>query len=764
MKLFNIDWHLFLRFMPLWETLPLAARHTFSKLQINQSVKADLFGDQLHPLIDAKVLTLTPDGKKAKLHENGQPLARVIRSMCRHDILGCCHDQTLNDYLSEHFTNDEKIGLSPDSENYYRSDNPTLIRHATSRAWIESALKINSLKDAQDWERQHKPTQKNHYGDRPLKSRFHDVPVLLNEKTVAAAMKVLRQFVEWRQPMPFADLPQRFNGMSSSHLSTAIHFGLRYLLLYATMHRDNMTPALTLWPMTAMRLGLPKAKPPAPIDPPAEVFHNAFLMDDMTTFLVAASAEPLRVRGNGWDLFAKASQQIEAALTSLPPWLTRDPQGRDQGGVIGAWNQDGQPIAYGYMASSRPALAQAELTQKGFIDTVGQPGKDLRIQPTQAGQAWLAGSSRDRLKPLLDVLRPKPVGEKKKAKRKKKRAIHRGDLGQFGLNPNNPEAFYGIESWDGHNDEINLLSGVLTWRVRSKQPLDIQAAIIESLRTLRPGCFTATTPFVRYHATVKNPLVDLQQRDPRMEISQNWSRIRPTVEELESFWGSLLMDFIFVQLVPLGAAIIGRGQDNTACIAMTDVGRYLLGLADRFKYGHDQGNTVNVVIQPNFDIVFLSASPQAEATLARFCQRVGQAMGTLFKITKKSIFTAAGTGMDAEQVLDTLRSVATKGVPENVEHEIRHWFGACKQVCAQPIVVVRCPDPETARRVLAVGGKKVHPLTDTLVELPGSKIDATLSRKLKDAGIFIHPTATAISSSTKGGRRASAKRGSFRLG
>ncbi len=47
-----------------------------------------------------------------------------------------------------------------------------------------------------------------------------------------------------------------------------------------------------------------------------------------------------------------------------------------------------------------------------------------------------------------------------------------------------------------------------------------------------------------------------------------------------------------------------------------------------------------------------------------------------------------------------------------------------------------CPDAQTAARVFAGGGKKATAITDTVIELAGSKRDAAIFRKLEAMGIF----------------------------
>ena len=196
------------------------------------------------------------------------------------------------------------------------------------------------------------------------------------------------------------------------------------------------------------------------------------------------------------------------------------------------------------------------------------------------------------------------------------------------------------------------------------------------------------------------------------------------------------------------------GSAGACCIALTDAGRYLLDLTEDFDYGQRHDQQGRIVVQPNFDVVFLSLAPLAEATIARFADRKANGTGTLFKITRKSIFTAASCHMTAEQVLETLRDLCTKAIPSNVTREVRDWFDQCGRVAIKPTLLIRCPNAQIATRVLAAGGKKVTPISDTVVELADRKFKAPLVKKLKEAGVFVDQSSEpAVSKPRRRGRR-----------
>ena len=54
-------------------------------------------------------------------------------------------------------------------------------------------------------------------------------------------------------------------------------------------------------------------------------------------------------------------------------------------------------------------------------------------------------------------------------------------------------------------------------------------------------------------------------------------------------------------------------------------------------------------------------------------------------------------------------------------------------------VLIRCPDADTAARVVSASGRKATLLTDTIVEVQSEEAQAALVKKLRAAGIFIQP-------------------------
>jgi hypothetical protein len=243
--------------------------------------------------------------------------------------------------------------------------------------------------------------------------------------------------------------------------------------------------------------------------------------------------------------------------------------------------------------------------------------------------------------------------------------------------------------------------------------------------------------FLAYHGREQNPF--LETRNGRREVPRlgYGGRRIGRREEWEALWETLLDGFFVLRLAMLGGARVGRTAEGRICFSLTGVGRYLLGGAMDFQYGHEVH--AEVIVQPNFEVVFLAPAPRVEAQLARFAERVGAGPGVMFRLTRASLLGAAEAGLSLDQMLGTLRQVSSRELPANVERQIQDWFSVVRRVAVRPTVLLRCPDAETAARVIAAGGDNVRPLTDTVLELLDSNAGARkkLLARLRKEGVFV---------------------------
>ncbi|MCY2952528.1 MAG: helicase-associated domain-containing protein [Planctomycetota bacterium] len=246
--------------------------------------------------------------------------------------------------------------------------------------------------------------------------------------------------------------------------------------------------------------------------------------------------------------------------------------------------------------------------------------------------------------------------------------------------------------------------------------------------------------FTRYQSECCNPIAEMSQAKRSCVALRSGGDAAPMTEiQIESCWARTLNAFVRQRLVPLGGAAIGRTfeADSGFALAVTGAGRYLLGLCDDFDYG--QPAEAALVVQPNFEIVFLAPDPVLEATCSRFAERLGgrRPVGTLFRITKASITAAAAVGVGLDQVHATLARASSKPLPTNVEQEVRGWFASFRELSLRPATLIECPDAETAARVLACAGTDATRISDVVLEFRGDGGKLDLIKALRTQGLFV---------------------------
>jgi hypothetical protein len=400
-------------------------------------------------------------------------------------------------------------------------------------------------------------------------------------------------------------------------------------------------------------------------------FHAALALEDLTTLLVAAVGQPLRLRSGDGRLFAKVIKDLEPRLLALPDWLP-------------------PTVA---VESLEKRLQQAQSTAGKMGLTVRSYDRRPVLRATEAAERWLAASPKERLREVL------------------------------------ADAVTRVEEHFG----MRHASGPQTQR----EP-DLPAELKRAFGSLPGEQFVRVDEFLAWHVEQGNPYVALADADRTVRLRASWYYQEPTLEEMDNQWRCDLADFLVRVLVPLGGLRMGfLVPEGRLCLALTDVGRFFLGQSEDFEYEPGRREEGQVVVQPNFEVAFLSPAPLAEAALARFAERKGAGLGALFQLSKSSIFAAAGAGMTCDQVLDTLRRVSIKELPKNVEREIEGWFGQCRTVALTTTTLIRCPDAATAARVIAACGKATELLTETIVAVADPKEQQTVIQKLNRAGIFL---------------------------
>ncbi len=479
------------------------------------------------------------------------------------------------------------------------------------------------------------------------------------------------------------------------HLAAAIHAGLSSMVLFAGMRVEDLEPTIGLWPTVVHELTRRPAVPPEPVKV-GETFVLAVHMEDMTTLLAAIASSPVRVRANDGAVFARTRADIERRLVVPPPWVAK------------------------LLDANRVDHGSGALLAHGFVDIRDVDGNP-HLHITVTGMRWLALSAHERLSALVEPMR--------RSKEK------------------NPRDSYDIDR------TASFFPYSLPF-YHAPKSLDLRADLVRAFLQARDG-FIRIDEFLEYGMREDNPLLALTTApsgsDAGLMFYSGYSDPKGSAREV---WGTMLSLFLSTRLLGLGGATFGIDEGGRICFSLTDVGRYLLGAIDSFEYGAGVA-AGDVVVQPNFDVVFLGAAPAVEAELARFCERVGVAPGHVFKITRASVLAAAESGAGVGDVIGALTRASSRPIPKNVQHEIAGWMAAVRRATLRRTELLECADAEVAARVVGLLGAGVRQLTPVLLELPASSpaARASLMKKLRAGGVFIDGAGSTADPSRGRGRR-----------
>ncbi len=659
MKVLEIRWVPFMHSVLSWMGIPAPAREILSQPTDPDRVAVEYLLHDYHDiLLEQEFLRRLATGRIA-LNKECKPFLRIIRALKANTALGRPSADVFITYLSNYLTHEERNALWG-RPGHWRNDEE-LFRTVARLPWLNDFLAA----DGSEWESRY---------HRSYVPPYFEIP-----ETLAMAQRLVKDCMERKEPIALRELPDLYGGLDADLVDTALMGCIRYLLLFPWLRAGDGEPVFGIWPGIVKRLNAKPPEAPRAVEP-EETFHAPFLSEDMTTLLVAAAAEPFRLRVNDGYLFAKTQKVLAKNLLPLPDWLSASP---------------------GFGLDDRIRRAFDHLHALYFISRVELDGKTLHAEITRTGRAWLQLSAKERWRRILDAAREAAAN--------------------FSIRRTYVDA---ILSW---------LAVTIRLSGKGDPSVKLHDEFRRQLSTIPTNAFWMWSDFSEYYAA-NNAFADrLKKRSNVTGDLGGCYYYQMKAEDIEELWPRFLDRILAGRLFPLGAVKVGHVGRET-CVSLTDAGRYLFGSADDFEFEEAPGG--GVLVQPNFEVAFLAPNPAAEAEIGRFAERKGRQVGILFVITKESVMRAAASGSTASAALETLERFGTKAVPANVRREIEGWFGACRRISVRSAVLIHCPDPETTTRVLGVAHDKAERLTDTVVELRDPGGQAGLLRKLRAMGIF----------------------------
>jgi len=449
-------------------------------------------------------------------------------------------------------------------------------------------------------------------------------PAADSTRALRRARLLLAFFTEQRDRISLRDLEEYFPGVPREELCDGIRLGMQRCLFYLGLRHADLEPLVGIWPAAARRLrrlAVVLAPEPVPVD---QVFGHPFLVEDMASLLVSSRGQPIALRRGDEKPYARFVEETSGMLLTLPAWLE---------------------TLSGLALENRIDLALQTLRITGL----------LAGAPRQVGRKAAGNAAAEVPVPLV----PGP-----EAHRWIRLTVEeRRD--------------YVMERLGAGNAKIRLFDLLEDDWV---SPPDRQGEILPWLRqafsSLPSRTFIRFSDFAEYQAAIGSPLAAMPGASrggpaPDTDVPEFASE-----EAMEELWKSFLGIFLGRSLLSLGGAEAGLASDGRPCFRLTDIGRRLLDLPREALApadGAGRSDESPLVVQPNFEVVFLSPSAEVEAELGRFCERVGRGIGVLFRITRPALQRAASTGIGPQQVISLLSRRSRNPLPANVEHEVRGW-------------------------------------------------------------------------------------------
>ncbi|HEX8392469.1 MAG TPA: helicase-associated domain-containing protein [Longimicrobium sp.] len=680
MKLAALDWTRILPELPRWDTLSPRARRAFLQITPGIAAAPGLLDGMEDELVAAGFISRPgPRGTNFPHAPELRDLLAALRAMHRLHPLHGPTGRLEERYLQDQFSLTEMGDLVRQHGFGGWYDRQTTASAVSSVAWVNEFLAAGTGSGALKWENARRPyAVKPHLTSAPLITALHTLVKRLSTLPAGVPLRTVGELLA-------KDTPQT--------RAAALAAGLRYELIFVSMHDEALEPTLGVLPAIARRLG-PPSPPPAPVVA-TETWEDAFRVSDMTVMLVEAAAEPIPVRGTNGRMYVRSLRAMAPRLASVPRWaedfLLGADEDEDEDTKESAEDAGRAEVRLGSAARMLQALGMA---------SIAKAGDRYHFAPTAAGRKWLARPEHERIRQVVDVLRESRQ-----------------------LNP----AASGQDS--GTLDYFGI------WFPFSVgETLDLRAPLAAAFLAVPAQGMMDLEEWALHQGEAANPLLALESQPRPRAYAYSYAPAPTTREGWEDAWAQVLTEFLRTRLAPLGGARLGQGPRGVA-FALTPVGRYLLGATDKFQLAPQAEG--DVVVKPDFEIVFLAAAPRLEAEFSRYAERLGSGVGALFRLTRASVLRGVEHGLGADRILKAMGAASRSPVPDNVARQVRDWCAATRRVRVGPAVLVECPDMQTAARVASLAGTRATAISRTVLRLDGdAKANAALLKKMRAQGIF----------------------------
>ena len=224
---------------------------------------------------------------------------------------------------------------------------------------------------------------------------------------------------------------------------------------------------------------------------------------------------------------------------------------------------------------------------------------------------------------------------------------------------------------------------------------------------------------------------------PAEQVAVFWVNrpVPPTRLQREEVGRQVINAFVLQRLLPFGCVRAAIDDEGRICIARGPrYDAYFGREIARAEPTPTANVAARVVVQPDFSVVVIGPNPAPAAALAPFCERTTRGGGQgamVLKITRESVVKAVKNGLTPAEIVARLQRHASNGVPANVLRQVQEWSTWVRRVTSSSLIALRCPDSDTADRVMAAMKRQAERVNSTLVAIDRRKLrrpNATNSR------------------------------------
>ncbi len=532
------------------------------------------------------------------------------------------------------------------------------------------------------------------------------------------ADRILAVVQKAKAPIPLAELPERIEGSNPHDIRMVVDKLVVRLPLVEDIRPETWELVVGILPSVREKMAvasLPRERPPlVECESPKSVGPDGSpIVNDMRAVLLEVASQPPRLRQDQ-TLFHKEVERFQAALEPMARWLLDAMK----------WTEERR---------LNRAMTWARALHLARVES---EGKQIRLVLTTEGQEWLSSGAGEG---PLEIYRLLSTFE-----------IH-PEL----FSPHLDLFLPGMDPWDlvGPADVRFLGTHVATLELESgKRPPHYFAAKHEDHLALRKQLDMALAelkPDVFYRLdSVESHIVfaehnPLNRGLPMERVAVFWvNRQVPAARLPREDVGRLVINaFLLERLVPFGCVRAAIDDDGRICIAR---GRRYDAYFGREVACPDPTSAAiaaaRVVVQPDFSVVVIGPNPAPAAELAPFCERTTRGGGQgamVLKITRDSVVKAVKNGLPPAEIVARLERHASNSVPANVLRQVQEWSTWVRRVTSSSLIALRCPDSDTADRVMAAMKRQAERVNSTVVALDLKKLTTIERNKLQEHGILV---------------------------